>query len=92
MKIINRKRFFAAVVIFLMVILMSTLFALSSFLGSDTPPADHRIYTVDRGDTLWDIAVKFKGDKDVRSYLYRIRKLNDLSESDLQIGTKIKLP
>jgi nucleoid-associated protein YgaU len=92
MKIVNRKRFLASVVIFLMVILMSTHLAMSSFLGSETSPEDQKIYIVDQGDTLWDIAVKHKGEKDVRSYLYKIRKINDLSESDLQIGTKIKLP
>ena len=92
MKIINRKRFFAAVVIFLLVILMSTHLALSSFLGSDTSPEDYRVYIVAQGDTLWDIAVNHKGEKDVRSYLHRIRKINDLYTSDLQIGTKIKLP
>ncbi|MFS0838130.1 LysM peptidoglycan-binding domain-containing protein [Paenibacillus sp. 1P03SA] len=49
---------------------------------------------VQRGDTLWSIAVNQAPEgSDVRTYIYKLRKINDLSAGDvLKEGDVIKLP
>lgn len=43
-------------------------------------------YTVVKGDTLWDIANKYK------TTVSKIKEINDLSSNLLQIGQKLKIP
>lgn len=50
------------------------------------------------GDTLWDIAKQeqqnndyYKG-KDIREVIFHIKKVNNLSSSDLNINQKILIP
>lgn len=49
---------------------------------------------VQRGDTLWSIAANQAPEgSDVRTYIYKLRKVNDLSAGDvLKEGDVIKLP
>ncbi|MBO4292806.1 MAG: LysM peptidoglycan-binding domain-containing protein [Clostridia bacterium] len=50
------------------------------------------------GDTLWSIAKresknnKYYQDKDVREIIYDLKKINNLSNSDLSEGQEIKIP
>ena len=45
------------------------------------------------GDTLWDIASKYKSDDtDVRKAVYDICKVNGIEASDLEPGMTIKVP
>lgn len=45
------------------------------------------------GDTLWSIASKEKlENEDIRNYILKIRKLNNLKDPNLKVGSIIKLP
>ena len=50
------------------------------------------------GDTLWSIAEresqnnKYYQDKDVREIIYDLKKINNLSNSNLSEGQEIKIP
>lgn len=45
------------------------------------------------GDTLWDIAGKYKSDNtDTRRAVYEICRLNDINASDLKPGMVISVP
>ena len=50
------------------------------------------------GDTLWSIAKrenknnKYYQDKDVREIIYDLKKINNLSNSNLSEGQEIKIP
>jgi uncharacterized protein (DUF1684 family) len=48
---------------------------------------------VHAGDTLWRIASKYKDeDQDIRSFIYDICKLNNVSADNLQAGDMILIP
>lgn len=52
------------------------------------------IYVVERGDTLWCLAERFAPtNTDLREYVFRLRKLNELHKSVLiQPGQRLYLP
>lgn len=47
--------------------------------------------TVRSGDTLWDIARKYNKQGDIREYIYELKKLNNLSDSDIMTGDELKV-
>ena len=51
-------------------------------------------YVVEKGDTLWDIALKFAPvSMDIRDYVYRLRQTNGLrSSATIYPGQELKLP
>lgn len=49
-------------------------------------------YTVDRGDTLWDLAVALSPGVDPRPMVDRIRQLNAMTGSSLTVGERLWLP
>ncbi len=55
--------------------------------------ADPIQITVRRGDSLWSIAEEYCPEgKDLRNFVYEIKKENSLSGSSLSIGQKILVP
>ncbi|MFW5961880.1 MAG: LysM peptidoglycan-binding domain-containing protein [bacterium] len=50
-----------------------------------------REYFVSKGETLWDIAEKINGDKDIRLVIAAIKEVNEI-DSLLQINQKLILP
>lgn len=61
----------------------------SEKLASDETPEKENEYTVQIGDTLWDISMKFYG---TASYISDIQKLNNLTSVYIYPGQKLKLP
>lgn len=61
---------------------------------ADTLPK-HQIrydYTVRRGDTLWDIAAKNAPEaKDIREYIYELKKINGLEGEGIKPGQVLTL-
>lgn len=50
------------------------------------------VYTVENGDTLWDIAKYIGGeDEDVRKVIYRIKSDNGLKTSEIQPGQELEV-
>lgn len=48
--------------------------------------------TVQPGESLWSVAQRIAPDNDPREVVTRIRRLNDLSGSRLQVGQQLLLP
>jgi len=49
--------------------------------------------TVQPGDTLWNIAERHMDDsKDIRKFIYEIKKLNNVSADTLTAGQKLMIP
>ena len=49
--------------------------------------------TVQPGDTLWSIAERHMDDsKDIRKFIYEIKKLNNVSADTLTAGQKLMIP
>ncbi|WP_311478228.1 LysM peptidoglycan-binding domain-containing protein [uncultured Gulosibacter sp.] len=49
-------------------------------------------YTVMGGETLWSIAEKVAGDRDVRDVVHEIMRLNNLPNANVQAGQQLALP
>jgi len=49
-------------------------------------------HTVAYGDTLWDIAVAYSGNRDVREVIYEIQQLNGLSSAEIHPGQVLFIP
>lgn len=62
--------------------------------SADGAPATGEIVvTADGGDTLWDIAKAYKKPSiDTRAAVFALKKRNDLSNSELQVGQEIIVP
>lgn len=83
------------VLIFISVILVFGAVMLSVHTGfavKKTSKPDYIFYTVKPDDTLWEIASKHtKGKKDVRETLYEIKKVNDVQDSELNVGMRLAI-
>lgn len=87
MKIVNKKRFFLAIMI--LIILVITLFSHCSAIQKNNEIEN---ITVSAGDTLWSISCEYKKDgQDVREYLYELRKLNNLENCTIYPGQVLKI-
>lgn len=86
----NKKRFLFAVSCLLVILFL--MVSISSVYAKKNDSESYRILTVSRGDTLWDIAREYRENTDIRKYIYEIRKLNNLSSSDIYEGDLLKLP
>lgn len=49
-------------------------------------------YTVVAGDTLWEIAARNAGNRDVREVIYQIEKVNGLKSVEIQPGQVLVIP
>jgi len=95
-RIINKKKFaFSVFIIFLSILSISLLFCTSSYSSGEVK---YKEIEVIRGDTLWSIASEenrnnayYEG-KDIRFVVYEIDKLNNIGNSILREGDKIKVP
>ncbi|MFB5084329.1 LysM peptidoglycan-binding domain-containing protein [Symbiobacterium thermophilum] len=55
------------------------------------PPAGVH-HTVAPGDTLWDIAVAYGGNRDAREVVYEIQRLNGLPSAEIYPGQVLFVP
>ena len=50
-------------------------------------------YQIQAGDTLWGIAEDYnKSNKDIREYIYELKKINELDSGLINPGQTIKVP
>lgn len=89
--ITNKKRF----TLFLITLLILSCCGFSS-IKSRTPEntyTDMISVSVNSGDTLWKLAASHNPtNKDIRSLVYKIKKLNNLSSDTIHSGDKILIP
>jgi LysM repeat protein len=53
---------------------------------------EYKMIEIQQGDTLWDIAQRYRGDTEIRKYLYEIKRINGLDTSEIYIGDMLKIP
>ena len=84
----NKFKFIRSVTI--IVFLLITLFSTS--IAKTSTEAETILYTVCKGDTLWTIAKEYKADdKDIRQYIYEIKKINNMTNSNIYEGQILKI-
>ena len=85
----NRKRFYVFVIA--MTAVLSCMFLAATVNGADTNSTFTNI-TVEKGDTLWDLAKEYSDGGDIRDYIHKIQKLNHMPDGDIFAGEVIKMP
>jgi cell division protein YceG involved in septum cleavage len=84
----NKKRFLI-VVITSLTIACSLIFTSVAY-GYKEPR--YQVIEIKKGDTLWKLAQHYGNNGDIRKYIYDIKKLNNLSSSEIFEGDYLKIP
>lgn len=87
--VLKNKNRFTLFIIFALTVIFTLAFASNAYGFKDV---SYELIEVDSGDTLWNIAEKYGTDKDVRETIYEIKKLNNLSGSEIYQGSILKIP
>lgn len=99
MKIVNMKKFVRSVLILIGVIVALIIFFPKATLShNENTYSNYEKISVAQGDTLWSIASyqqennPYYTEKDVRDIIIELKKVNQLSNSNLQVGQTLKVP
>lgn len=88
MRIANKKKFIRSTTI--AILLLIGLFNIS--IAKSNKEAETIDYTIARGQTLWSIAREYTPDnKDIRETIHEIKKLNNMTDSNIYAGQTIKI-
>jgi len=96
MRIVNKKKFIRStgITIGLIIFLMMLL----SNISLSHVETKYKEIAVSSGDTLWSLAQYEKNNnlyfenKDIRDIIVEIKRLNNLSNSNLKVGDKLNIP
>lgn len=86
----NRRRFAAVVMIFSLVTVFTGLMV-NAGAASQQQEAYEAI-RVAKGDTLWEIALDHAKNTDPRSYIHKVKKLNQINGDHIFAGQVLLLP
>jgi len=84
----NKKRFAASIILAILIV-FAFLYVTSAY-GYKEISYDN-VY-VKKGDTLWDIAEKYKQSGDIREYIKEIKKINNLESDTIFEGDVLIIP
>ena len=93
-RLTRRGQVVVVAALLLFALAVSTLLgARSAAVPTDSRPQPTQIFTVEAGETLWDIAARVAPAEDPRETIEDIVRLNALDDAgDLQIGQPIAVP
>lgn len=93
-KIINEVRFVLFLTIIIYISLSSLYFLNSSNLNEEAHiEIGYEEVFIDKGDTVWNIALKYKPEKyDVRDMVAEIKDFNKLEDLAIKPGEILKIP
>ena len=95
MRIVNKTKFIRSNVILAILISSIVIFATKAYSNVETKYKEEYVCA---GDTLWSIAQnelennKYFEGKDIRYVIEELKKVNNLSNSNLTEGDKIRIP
>lgn len=83
----NRARFYIFIVsLFFMIF---TVFSITKAYGYKEPQFE--VITIRSGDTLWSIAERYNKKGDIREYIYKLKEINQLENSNIIAGSTLKV-
>lgn len=85
----NKRRFYAILLVLAVVMFSSYLMVSANDGDSNTA---YNTICVSSGDTLWGIAKEYNPNGDIRKLIYEIKKINNLSSSQIYAGEELKIP
>ncbi len=95
MKIVNKGKFIKTNLILIIIVGAIIGFTTNTYSNVETKYKEEYVYS---GDTLWSIAQnelennKYFEGKDIRYVIEELKKVNNLSNSNLTEGDKIRIP
>ena len=95
MKIVNKGKFIKTNLILIIIVGAIIGFTTNTYSKVETKCKEEYVYS---GDTLWSIAQnelennKYFEGKDIRYVIEELKKVNNLSNSNLTEGDKIRIP
>lgn len=95
MKIVNKGKFIRTISIIIIVLGALMIFSKNTYSKVEITYKEDYIYS---GDTLWSIAEqqvsnnKYFENKDIREIVSELKNINNISNSKLNEGEKIKIP
>lgn len=95
MKIINKTKFIRTCSVLGVILCMIVIFSSKTYSKGEI---DYKIEYVCKGETLWNIAKeesknnKYFEKEDIRNIIYELQNINNLDNSNLYEGMKIKIP
>ena len=95
MKIVNKGKFIKTNLILIIIVGAIIGFTTNTYSKVETQYKEEYVYS---GDTLWSIAQnelennKYFEGKDIRYVIEELKKVNNLSNSNLTEGDKIRIP
>lgn len=84
----NKKRFVASILLVILVV-FTFLYFTSAYGYKEVSYIS--VY-VNKGDTLWDIAKKYKRNGDIREYIKEIKRINNLKSGTIYEGDILMVP
>lgn len=93
-RIVNKRRFNIFIVsVILIIALIITLFVNDYKVYSSTYSSMYKEIIVNKGDTLWKIALENMPDSyDIRKMIFEIREFNNMDSANIHPGDSIKIP
>lgn len=99
MKIVNMKKFARSMFILLGILIAIILFFPKVTLShNEKEHTSYETISVAKGDTLWSIANyqqennPYYTEKDIRDIISELKKVNQLTNTNLQVGQALKVP
>ncbi|CAN2189750.1 cell division suppressor protein YneA [Candidatus Nanopelagicaceae bacterium] len=91
----RRGRLARTFVVLSLAIVLGSVVSAKAGAGADTSPAAGGSFitvTVAPGDTVWSLANRLAGSRDVRSLVSEIISVNSLASVDVATGQKLRIP
>ncbi len=91
MKVVNKKKFIRSILITIFIVITMCI-CISKIFANNEAETTEITYTVSKGETLWSIAKKYKqNNQDIRDYIYKVKKLNNMTSATIYEGQIIKI-
>jgi len=89
-KYVLRNKLNFLIFLIILIVITTTVFLATTVNGyKENTYFEVQVY---KGDTLWEIASKYRKAGDVRRLIYEIKEINNLKDSSIYPGMILKIP